>query len=233
MDITKILEYQKVDSGLFNLERQLRQNANKKTADEMAASARQAQNRTAELENKASALLKDIETIKKQFEAQESKLNEITSKNLDKLTKAEIDGYLALKDKLAQNLNILDRNLTKLAENVSATLTDFNKTAKVFNAARDKMMTSKQAYEADLAKIEPEKVRLEGELKQLEKGIDGQLLEKYKKRRADNLFPILVPLLNGNSCGGCHMELSFAQVSKIKQEGLLSCEHCRRLIYFN
>ena len=232
MNITKILEYQKTDSELFKIEKALRENSNKKTMQVMTQNAKNAQTRTTELESRAEALLKEIDTVKKQFAAQESKINEITSKDIDKLSKQEIDAWLSLKDKLAQNLNILDRNLTKLAENVNATLAEFNKAAKAFNASRDKMNESKAAYERDVAAVEPERKRLEGELKNLENGIDAALLEKYKKRRADNLFPVLVPL-SGNTCGGCRMELPAAEISKLKQDGLLTCEHCRRLIYFN
>lgn len=232
MDITKILEYQKTDAQLFKIEKDLRANANKKMMQASTQNAKDAQNRTTELENRAGSLLAEIDTVKKQFAVQEQKLNEIASKDIEKLTKQEIDALLTLKDKLAQNLNILDRNLTKLAENVNATLAEFNKAAKAFNASRDKMNESKAAYEKDVAAVEPEKKQLEAQLKTLEKGIDGALLEKYKKRRADNLFPVLVPL-NGNSCGGCHMELPAAEISKLKTDGLLTCEHCRRLIYFN
>ena len=55
-------------------------------------------------------------------------------------------------------------------------------------------------------------------------------MEAYIKRRKENVFPVVVPL-TGNSCGGCHVELPYANITKLNEEGLLSCEHCRRLIY--
>lgn len=78
--------------------------------------------------------------------------------------------------------------------------------------------------------MEQEKVEIEKKLKSLEKNIDGKLLEAYKKRRGENIFPIVVAL-NGNSCGGCHVELPFANIVKLDSEGILICEHCRRIIY--
>lgn len=231
MDINKLLDYQRLDSELFKLEKSLRDNPNKKTANEMSNSAKNAQQRSFQLEDKAGSLIKEIETIKKQFELQTEKMQQIMAKDLEKLSKEEVDNLLSVKEKLAQNLTILDKNLTKLAESVNVVLADFNKTLKVYNAARDKFAESKAEYDKQVKELEPEKHKLEKELLTLSKGIDSTLMTKYKEKRSDNIFPVLVPLKE-NSCGGCHMELPAAQISKLKNDGVFSCEHCRRIIYF-
>ena len=69
-----------------------------------------------------------------------------------------------------------------------------------------------------------------GKLKELSKSIDSNIMQVYQKRRNENVFPVLVPL-NGNSCGGCHMELPFANITKLNEEGVITCEHCRRIVY--
>lgn len=232
MDITKILDYQKTDSQLFKLEKSLRDNPNKRIANEMSNNARNAQQHSMQLDSKAGDLIRDVNTIKKQLEIQTDKMNQVLAKDVEKLSKEEVENLLLLKDKLAQNLNILDKNLTKLAEMMNAMLADFNKTLKVYNSSRDKFAESKNLYDQDVKAVEPEKKELEAKLSSLEKSIDAGLLEKYKKRRADNIFPVLVPLKYGKSCGGCHMELSTADVSKLQREGVQTCEHCRRIIYY-
>ncbi len=231
MDITKILDYQKLDSQLYRLEKQLRDNPNKRVANEMSTNAKNAQAKSVQLEAKAGSLIQEIETVKKQLSVQTDKLNQIMAKDVNSLSKEEIESMLSLKDKLTQNLNILDKNLTKLAESVNGVLADFNKTIKIYNASKEKFVESKNAYDKDLEAVKPEKANLEKQLLALEKGIDPALMEKYKKRRGDNLFPVLVPL-NDRCCGGCHVELPFAQISKLENEGVLSCEHCRRIIYY-
>ncbi len=231
MDITKILDYQKLDSQLYRIEKQLRENPNKKMANEMSTNAKNAQAKSVQLEGKAGELLKEVDTVKKQLSLQTEKLNQIMAKDVESLSKEEIESMLSLKDKLIQNLNILDKNLTKLAESVNGVLADFNKTIKIYNVAKEKFVQSKAAYDQDVEAVKPERANLEKQLLALEKGIDTSLMEKYKKRRGDNLFPVLVPL-NDRSCGGCHVELPFAQISKLESEGILSCEHCRRIIYY-
>ncbi len=230
MDITKILDYQKLDSELFKLEKSLKENQNKKLAFSLQDSAKKAQERSSQLENRAESLVKEIETVQKQYEIQSAKMKEIFAKDVDKLSKEEVEQLLSLKDKLAQNLVILDKNMTKLAENVNAVLADFNKTRKIFASAKENYSKAKDAYDNEAKAIEPQMTELRKKLENLEKSIDAKVVEQYKKHRNDNIFPVFVPL-SSNLCGYCHMELPAVNISKIKDEGHITCEHCRRIIY--
>ncbi len=230
MDLNKILEYQKLDSQLVKIERQLKDNANKKNASKMHSNMKEAQNRSFKLEEKAGSLLNEIEKVKKQFKIQQDKMDEFSSKNLETLSKDEIDKLAMLKDKLAQNLAILERNLSSLAENVNSVLSDFNKTIKIFNNCKEEYAKSKSAYEDDVKAVEENQKEISSKLQTLAKSIDPKIIEAYQKRRKENIFPVVVPLA-GNSCGGCQFELPYANISKLEDEGILTCEHCHRLIY--
>ena len=230
MNIEKLLEYQNLDSELVKVEKQMKENKDKESADQMMDTMKKAQARSVKLEEKAQSLLAEVDKVKKQYEIQESKMKEFLDKDLSSLSKEELEKLCLLKDKLSQNLSILEKNLSSLAETVNGVLADFNKTIKLFNTSKDEYLSSKTKYENVLKTLEVEKADLEKKLKVLEKNVDGELMAKYKKRRAENIFPIVV-CLNGNSCGGCHVELSYAIISKLNNEGMLSCEHCHRIIY--
>lgn len=230
MDLSNILEYQKLDSQLVKIERQIKDNTNKKNANKMRENMREAQSRSLKLEEKAGSILSEIEKIKKQFKIQQEKMEEFASKDLEKMTTEELNKLSVLKDKLAQNLSILERNLSSLAETVNAVLSDFNKTIKTFNNSKEQYNKSKTDYENDIKSVEDSKKEIEDKLKSLSKGIDNKIMDAYQKRRKENIFPVVVPLVN-NSCGGCHIELPYANISKLEDEGILTCEHCHRLIY--
>ncbi|MBO5022114.1 MAG: hypothetical protein J6C53_01345 [Clostridia bacterium] len=230
MKVEKLLEYQKLDSQLFKIERGLKENKNRILASQMHENIKNAQNRSVKLEERAGALLAEIDKVKKQFKIQEDKMQEFMQKDIESMTKAELDNLIMLKNKLAQNLQILEKNLTTLAENMNSTLAEFNKTIKTFNSAKQQYADSKNAYDADVKAVEGEKNKLTQELASLAKDIDGNLLESYQKRRRENVFPVVVPL-KGNSCGGCHMEMPYVSLMKLEEDGMLVCEHCRRMIY--
>lgn len=230
MDISKMLDYQKLDSELFKLEKSLRDSQHKAQASQMQDTAKKAQERSSQLESKAEALYGEIDKMRSQYAVQQKKMEEIFAKNVDSLSKEEVESLLSVKDKLASNLAILDKNLTRLAESVNAVLADFNKTVKVYNMARETYAKSKGAYDAQLQEVEPKRKQITEKLQEIAKTIDPKLMEQYTKRRKDNIFPVMVPVRD-SSCGGCHMELPVSMMNKLKEEGVLSCEHCRRIIY--
>lgn len=230
MKVDKMLEYQKLDSEMFKIEKQLRENANRRNAGQMHENMKNAQARSLKLEEKAGSLLAEIEKVKKQVAVQEEKMTEFISKDISKMAKEEVEQLTTLKNKLAQNLQILEKNLTTLAESVNAVLADFNKTIKAFNSAKEQYAQSKAAYDADVKAVEGDKEQIEKSLASLAKECDVKLMEAYLKRRKENIFPVIVPL-KGNLCGGCHVEMPYVSISKLEDDGVLVCEHCRRIIY--
>ncbi len=230
MEINKILEYQTLDSELFKLEKSLRENADKKTASQMQNNAKIAQERSYKLDEKAKELQKEYYNAKNQYAIQKKKMDEIFAKDMDKLSNEEVDKLIKLQEKLSQNLSILERSFAKLAENMNALLSEFNKTKNAFQMAKEQFALSKQKFDKAQNDAMPKKQELAKKLFALEKGIDNKIIEAYKKRRAENIFPVVVSLA-GNCCGGCRMELSVANLSKLKEEGILTCEHCHRIIY--
>lgn len=232
MDISKILDYQKLDGELFALEKSLRDNPNRKIASDMHKRATEAQKRAEDLEKMAKDLLTRVDKIKDQFEQQNKALAQILAKDVDKMEEQEIAQLSSSKDKLLQNSNILDKNLSKLAESVKMVIDEYQKTSKIFADARNKYNSSKAELDKNSAEIEPKKQELIKKLASEEKNLDKNILEKYKKLRNDNIFPVLVPLTN-NHCGFCKMELAVAVVSKINEQGFMQCEHCHRIIYSN
>ncbi len=231
MDIAKILEYQKLDTELFKIEKASRENPNRKQANEMHKRANDAQARSVQLEAKAKDLVERINTIQEQFEVQNKMLNQVLSKDIDKMEAKDVENLLTLKDKLLQNTSFLDKNLTKLAESVKMVIDEYQKASKVYTEARNKFNECKTAYDKAMAEVEPKKQDIENKLSAKAGEISKETLEKYKKLRQDNIFPVYVPLRN-NSCGGCNMELPVAVISRLQENGALQCEHCHRIIYF-
>ena len=235
MKIDQILEYQKLDREVFKLEKQLNENPNKIEANKLHQSMKNAQERSVKLESNAGTLLAEIDKVKGQLKTQQDKMEEFLKKDLTKMSKEELDKLASYKDKLAQNLQILEKNLTALAENVNSVLADFNKTIKNFNSSKEQFAKCKQEYDVVAKEIEDKKKDIESKLASLAKDIDVSIMDAYQKRRKEKIFPVVVPLMEegkGNYfCGGCRTQLSVSSINKINDEGIVNCDHCRRLIY--
>lgn len=230
MKVEKILEYQNLDREMFNVEKQLKENENKKKVNELYDNMKNAQSRSYKLEEKAATILAELEKVKKQYQIQEDKMKEFLAKSPETLSREELNKISQLKDRLNQNIQILEKNLASLAESMNAVLSEFNKAIKTINSSKEEYAKHKQAYDEDVKVIDKEKAKIAQKLKALSVDIEPKIMEAYTKRRKENVFPVMVPL-KGNSCGGCHMELPFANITKLNEEGVMSCEHCRRIIY--
>jgi len=230
MDIKNLVEYQKVDTKLFKLERALAQSENKRKCNELTNIARESQARSSKLEDQASQIAKDIQDLFKIADQNKAKIKEIVSQDVTKMTAEQIDASLAMREKLVGNLQLLDKKATQLAEMANQILAEFNKTKIAYKDAGEKYKICKEAYDKELAEINPQIEKVKEELLALEKTIDKNLMEEYKKRRVDRIFPVLVQL-NNKSCGGCHMEIPMSSLAKLDANGTLVCENCRRIIY--
>lgn len=231
MDLTNLLKYQELDEKLYNVEQRLTKSPARKRAGELSKIAKNAQVKSNELEAEASKVLKEIEDVKVKFEENKKSLQNLLNRDLDKLTMEDLDKITSLKAKILSNLNYLEKHLQKHAELVNRILMDFNKTKKMYDEARVQFIECKNKIDEETKTLEPEKERLTNELEELSKSVEKNLLAEYKKRRNDNIFPVVVPLEGTNFCGRCRMELPMVAISRIKDVGVITCEHCKRLVY--
>lgn len=231
MDLTNLLKYQELDEKLYNVEQRLTKSPARKRAGELSKIAKNAQIKSNELESEAAKVLKEIEDVKVKFEDNKKSLQSLLNKDLDKLSMEDLDKITSLKAKILSNLNFLEKHLQKHAELVNRILMDFNKTKKMYDEARLQFIECKNKIDEETKELEPEKERLTKELEELSKSVEKNLLAEYKKRRNDNIFPVVVPLEGTNFCGRCRMELPMVAISRIKDVGVITCEHCKRLVY--
>ena len=229
MNFKNILEYQKKDSELIKIERELNSNPSRKISAEMISVVKSAQEKSGILENRAEGLEKDFQAIKKAYKDTTSQIEKFISKDLGTLSQKDLENVISATNIIINNLNVLEKKLFSEAERLNITLNEFENAKKQYGVARAKYNQHKQIYDNLLKEKQPEINRIKEQLKDLEKGIEPKLLAKYKQLRADKLFPAFVKL-NDRSCGGCRMELSAAEIEKVKSNGYLECDNCRRII---
>ncbi len=230
MDLTNILKYQEADAKLFQVEQKLKNSPTKKKANDLLQLAKKAQATSNRLEQEANEILKEIENVKANYEQNKKSLDSLVSKDIDSLSEEGLDKILVLKNKIQNNLNSLEKMLQKCAETINLTLSEFNKTKKAYEEAKAEYLKCKAKIDEEDKALQPERERLQKELNALEKSVEKNVLAEYKKRRAE-MFPVIVPLEGEKFCGHCRMEIAMIAVSKLKDLGYITCEHCKRLVY--
>lgn len=231
MNIESLLKYQKLDEELFKIEQKSANSANKKKVNELTFVAKKSQTKSAELETEAEKIINEIADIKEKYNLNKTKSDEILATNVEGMSFEDIEKLNSLKTKVLSNLNILEKMLQKSAENINQILSEFNKTKKMYDEARDQYAVCKQKLDEETKAFDLEKEKIRKSLALLEKEVEADIMAEYKKKRNDNIFPVIVSLEGNNFCGRCHMELPKVSISRIKERGVITCEHCKRFLF--
>lgn len=230
MNLEAILAYQRKDAEKNKIERELYSGEDKKVLDQMVAIVKESQQKSQALEKTAEELLKEFETLKASYKDVDNVIKKLEKSNIETAKEDDIETIEKLTATIENNISYLDKKITATAEKINVTLAEFEQAKKKYNLAKEKHKKHKEFCENKENQYKPKLEEINKTLRNLEKDIDKELFEKYKQKRQDRIFPILVPL-SDTSCGGCFTQVPMAKLSEVKDKGFYECENCHRIIY--
>ncbi len=133
-------------------------------------------------------------------------------------------------DELISKIKALNAEANKIAEEIKNIVSEYDKIKTTTRAAQAQYKENADKYKELESSLKAEKESVEKELSALKKEVDANLMERYLKKRADKMYPILYEV-KGNACGACRMELSMSDMNKLKNGEIIDCEQCGRMIY--
>ena len=169
---------------------------------------------------------KTAEEQKKLQEQQIELAEAISSVNDEK----EASFLIKKADELIAKIKALNSQASKIAEEIKSLVAEYDKIKATTKAAQVQYKENADKYKELENSLKEEKESVERELSALKKEVDANLMERYLKKRADKMYPIIYAV-KGNSCGACRMELSMADMNKLKNGEIIDCEQCGRMIY--
>lgn len=228
-----IKKLQKLDGELIKLEREYNSSDEKQIMSKMSRYVKDAQNKSIELENTAKDIIRQYNNVKSESEKQYAEIKKLVSKDEKEMTIEEMQKVMSSINQKTNDLYTLEKKLGQISQKMKETLKDFEVTKTNVMKARTKHKESKQKYEEQVAKLQPKIDAIKKEQEELKKKADKTLLQKYLDKRNDNMFPVLVNLLDGKQCGACRMILPSKQMDKLKENKITICEQCGRIIYLD
>ena len=228
--INQLLNYQQADAKLREIEVKLSSFPARKKAAQAKMYIEGVNDNVNKLDDKASHLSSDYEG----FVAEQKRLNEQLVELQKALEQAEDENAF---NYLTKKLEVLLSALKSLSAKINAVSEESQKVVKEYSgirnatkAAQTQFAESKEEYEKFKATFASEKQAVEKELADLRKKVDPALMEKYDKKRANKMFPI-VHEVTSNICGACRMELSMSELNKLKNGEVIECDQCGRMLY--
>jgi len=200
-----------------------------------------------------------IEELKRKFEATKAHLNELEEKfksvqlkrkELELEMKAKEDDIAKANTQLTQlktnkeyttklneiasikaDKSIIEEKILLSYDETDAIQAEISKEKVAVGTGEKQYLARKKEIEDDIKLMEDRIKVLESQRKQLLPGVDRTLLNRYEKVLAHKDGLGIVPL-NGNSCGGCNMNVPPQTINAIKMhDQLIECEKCLRIMY--
>lgn len=233
MKIDKLLEYHELDIRLSKEEIELRNSdecknyfKTKKTYNDTMESIKQ-------LDIEAEKLKGSFTNDSKEFEKLMNEATDI-SVMIDKIGQAqEMDYHLKRLNLLYADINKLEGQLKKLLDIISEItkrtknlIFDGKKQREIYKEATDKFSVLKTKFD-DAQATEKET------LAKMQKDIDESLFDIYKRLKDNpSKKPPYVVQFSDPCCSGCGMDIDINQINKLKNNEIIECPNCGRIIYF-
>ncbi len=230
--IDNLLQYQKEDYNLKQIEIKLSNSEERKKASSAKKIIEGYSETVKILEVKAANLVAESEKAK----AEQEKLIALSSELTNSIETIGDEGeasFLVKKaDELIAKIKNVSARINDLANEMQKVIAEFASQKKAVKEAQATYNEYAPKY-AELKKsVQEDKSQIEAKLEAIKKTVDPALMERYAKKRAGKMYPVLFGVeTNSNVCGACNMGLPMAELNKLKNGEVIECEHCGRLLY--
>ena len=227
-----ILKYQEIDAKIYKIERELSASEERKEYVKVKKFLESAPEKLDALEVKAKSLRAEAEELMKQYERLEETLKDFD--NIDELVTdgADISFYKKKAQLKIEQLKKMRADLNLLLTAIKETDEEYKKLKKQVLSVEKKAPEVFKKYKELKAAKDAEKKPFEEELAVIEKEISRDILDIYKTKRKEKIFPV-VGQITGGRCPYCSMDLPIAAKSKLSGGGWIECENhiCSRVLF--
>ncbi len=230
--IELLLKYQDADMMLDRFEAQLKNSNTRsqlvKVRDYLAKQqdfVQGAEQKTADAQNRINELKKDFDDMSKLLDTMDNEFSTMDQEDVQQVNKYQknAERMMALSIKKRKEIETISSSILDMEKNMQTVRTNYPKAKKEFDDLKDKYNQEVSDAQADLNE-------LKNKVKELEKGIDLALLDKYKHIKRNKPMPV-AKVISGQ-CSGCNMELPSLVLRKLKEsKGTVECENCGRLLF--
>ncbi len=228
--INALKEYQVQDAKLREIEKVLSGSEERKKAVSAKKYLESVEESVNKLDMQAAELKASYEKAMEyqlKLKEQQAEISEV----LVKVDDQKEATYLIKKaEELIAKLKNLAFDISKISEQIQNLAKEYSSIKKNTQVAQTQYKENAEKYNALKASYKDQKEQIEKELEALKEKVEPNLMERYLKKRANKIYPILYQV-KGNICGACRMELSMSEITKLKNGEVVDCDQCGRLLY--
>jgi uncharacterized protein len=229
--IELLLKYQEADMKLDRFEAKLKKSETRsqlmKVREYLSKQqdfVQSAEQRTDGLKTRLGEMAQEYEEMLKNTDENEKAIEALDHDDIQQVNKClkSAERLISLSIKKRKEMESILVSLDDMEKNMQHIRANYPKAKKEFDDLKGK-------YNAELAASQDELDALKNAVKELEKGIDKSLLERYKRIKQNKPMPVAKVVME--KCSGCNMEIPSLISRKLREaQGIIECENCGRIL---
>ena len=228
--IEELLIYQNADAKLRKIETELSGSEARKKAVSAKKFLEGVEQNVDKLDARAAKLLDVYEKALDEQEKIQEFQTEFESALKDAGNSSELSYLMKKADEVTVKIRALAAKINKLAEEIQAVMKEYVAIQSNTKAAQAQYAENAKKYNDLKTSYKDEKESAERELEELKKKVDPALMERYLKKRAAKIYPVIYEVRE-RVCGACNMELPMSEINRLKNGEVIECSQCGRLLY--
>lgn len=230
--LQKLMECQRVEQEVNAIENGLRQSPVRKKLLHARNYILTAQSNYQQMELDVEDLKKALDDLEKRYQANLARSNDETvhyEAADEESDLADVQDMRREAFEISDSLSRNEQDLQGLIQRLATIDQEMKKMAANLPRARQDYAKMKATYDKELKVVTEKTTPLKAELEKVQSTLPETLLARYNQARRHASNPI-VPL-EGDRCSGCNMELASAGLSKLRNQGIVDCENCGRIVF--
>lgn len=234
--MNKILEYQKLEGELISIDKKVNQSPAMKAIEQANQNSNNAKNEMKELDKRAGELLASFKKLQEIMQRNVQNIQYLEKQKIENSDKGQIKKLYDNIKKVNNNLNIIEQRINEINKNIDGVLKKFKRVKEQANFSKDKKVKAQAEVDNLRKSFDAQKAEIQSKMQALQNDIPAKSFESYQRKRKENIFPVYVNAIDEQSqmrCGGCKSIIPSGRSSKLKSDGFIECEECRRIIYID
>lgn len=228
--IHHLVEVQKIDSEIYDLKTLMQEKP--LVVQQLKNEFEEKKSGLHQLEEKSKQIQAQRKATELDLNAKEETIRKANTQLFELKTNKEYSAKLSEIENIKADKSVMEEQILLSFEKSDQVGAEIDKEKKVLAVEEATYLAKKKEVDEEMKQIQDRLQVLEGQRKQLIGNIEPSLLPRYEQLISRRQGLAIVPIIGGNACGGCHMDITMQQINAVKiGETLTSCEFCNRMLY--
>ncbi|MCR4336749.1 MAG: C4-type zinc ribbon domain-containing protein [Candidatus Omnitrophica bacterium] len=228
--IRKLVELQKLDGEIYRYKQQLEEKPAR--LQELKDQFENKKTRFKDLEQEYKTIQVKRNTLEKDLQAKEDMIAKANTQLSAIQTNKEYTAKIHEIESIKADKSLIEEKILLTYDEADQLKIVVEQEKTVVAKEEQQYLNEKKIVDEEIKNIQQQAQALESQRNEISPAIDKSLLARYERILINKHGLAIVPVIKGDVCGGCYMNVPTQMINQIRMnETLMMCEMCARILY--